>query len=94
MEEVAWLDLVEPITEPIVPVGLTSDDIGDGDACVCHEDCFADASNSAKMAIYCATDCCRLNAKCSDAPCTHPGLKLFNTYLLGWVCTQRGVISW
>ncbi|RLN88064.1 hypothetical protein BBJ28_00003623 [Nothophytophthora sp. Chile5] len=83
MEEMPWPDWVKPITQSIVPAGLRFEDIGDGDACLCHGDCFADTCTNAKMAIYCTPDCCRLNAKCSNAPRTHPGLKVYDTYRLG-----------
>ncbi|ETM39047.1 hypothetical protein L914_14760, partial [Phytophthora nicotianae] len=93
MEEVAWPDWVEPITQFIVPAGLRFEDIGDGDACVFHGDCFADTCNNAKMAIYCKPDCCWLDAKCSSAPRTHTGLKLYNTRRLGLLVYTTKALS-
>ncbi|RLN73460.1 hypothetical protein BBJ28_00007747 [Nothophytophthora sp. Chile5] len=47
MEGVAWPDWVVPITENIIPPGLRFDDIGDGEACKCQGDCFADTCENA-----------------------------------------------
>ncbi|ETM30589.1 hypothetical protein L914_21734 [Phytophthora nicotianae] len=63
--------------------GLYFVDAGDVDPCLCVGDCFAHCCRNADTAFYCTPDICRLDTLCSDAPRTHPGLRIYNTRRLG-----------
>ncbi|ETO99576.1 hypothetical protein F441_23008 [Phytophthora nicotianae CJ01A1] len=83
MEPVPFPDYVTEISENIVPEGLYFVDAEDVDPCLCVGDCFAHCCRNADTAFYCTPDICRLDTLCSDAPRTHPGLRIYNTRRLG-----------
>jgi len=76
-------DYVAEITANIVPEGLKFADAGDVDPCLCYGDCFAHVCRNADTAFYCTPAICRLDALCSNAPRTHPGLRIYDTHRLG-----------
>ncbi|ETI30136.1 hypothetical protein F443_22747 [Phytophthora nicotianae P1569] len=91
MNPVPFPDYVTEISENIVPEGLYFVDAGDVDPCLCVGDCFARCCRNADTAFFCTPDICRLDALCSNAPRTHPGLRIYNTRRqgLGVYTTQK-----
>ncbi|RLN95025.1 hypothetical protein BBJ28_00023484, partial [Nothophytophthora sp. Chile5] len=83
MESIPFPDYVTEISENIVPEGLKFVDAGDVDPCLCIGDCFAHLCRNADTAFYCTPVICRLDALCSNAPRTHPGLRIYDTQRLG-----------
>ncbi|KUF87423.1 Nucleoporin p58/p45 [Phytophthora nicotianae] len=83
MEPVPFPDYVTEVSENIVPEGLYFVDAGDVDPCLCVGDCSAHCCRNADTAFYCTPEICRLDALCSNAPRTHPGLRIYNTRRLG-----------
>ncbi|RLN48810.1 hypothetical protein BBJ28_00013308 [Nothophytophthora sp. Chile5] len=91
MESIPFPDYVTEILENIVPEGLKFLDACDVDPCLCVGNCFADLFRNADTAFYCTPVICRLDALCSNAPRTHPGLRIYDTQRLdlGVYTTQK-----
>ncbi|GMF48779.1 unnamed protein product [Phytophthora fragariaefolia] len=70
MTEMKWPASVKFFEESEVPEGIQFADIGDREKYQCHGDCFIDSCTAAQLAIYCISDCCGLDAACSNAPRT------------------------
>jgi hypothetical protein len=82
VEEVEWPEGIDVVKE-CRSNGVAFPDIGAFDKCQCVCDCFLDVCTNVASATFCTSSCCRLGARCSNAPQSLETLNLYDTKRVG-----------